>query len=159
MPITTPWTTQTETGAPTSVTTDAGASIRYRRANGALQFEYVFQVGAASVIASHEFYAPLNDALAVPVSWAPITAGDYFGGLVKPIGSASATAYDDSANEFYAGSAMVFAVVTGEEVVTGTASTLFRVAFSAGKMSATVPFTWAANDLLVVSNAIEAFDN
>lgn len=121
-------------------TDKATLHARLWRRNGELKFVFWLPWVAGTVIAgTWEFILPWK--LAAPPA--------------APRFPVSATAYDASADRYYAGTGILRAL--------SAPPTSLAISFVFGtnvtRAGATVPFTWAKDDWLVAGNALEAFGN
>jgi len=132
-----------ETGALNNAVGNGTALFRHRRAGGVVTFNLFMLFGSTSVFGGSGSWAFINlpQVFNVP---GPVAA------VASTTGCASAWVFDNDGSS-YPGVALLNAG-------SGAASSISGLTIgSGGIMTSTSPFTWAANDTLIVSGSAEAF--
>lgn len=153
MPITTiGWTTTEGDDLFSGTLGDGSCTLRWRRINREMQFIARFVMGSTTTLPS---------TAAVALEAETFLSGIFpmlsVGPGVTPLGVVPAVAVS-TAGAYVEGSALIRSTSVSENVNTGVAAEAMPV-FEGDRWGATVPFTWAAGDFLILGNAIEAFDN
>lgn len=161
MPIDVPWTTISGSDVWAGTLGNGAATIRFRRTAGTIQFIAQLFVGSTTVFdgAPNRFLLPPGSAVpdALSPSQQPFESLSGFGdNPVVGVASGGAVA---TSSLVYPLVALVYQGSTVEGLATAVDLYVDLYATTGARLASTVPFTFQAGDLIVVGNALEAFDN